>query len=71
MEIKELSEAIKAARKAAGLTQKTAAEKLGVTREFYAKYEIGKENPTLTTLNKLAEAFNCDFKATFEPRQPL
>lgn len=39
-------------------TQEDMAKLLGITRQAYGKYEIGKADPDNETLKKLAEYFN-------------
>ena len=51
----KINEKIKQARKAAGLTQKQVAEKLGVTKQSYAFYEYGTRRPRLNKLKQIAE----------------
>jgi len=52
-------ERIIAIRKSKGLTQKMLEEAAGIKREYLSKLESGHLlNPTLTTINKLASAFN-------------
>ena len=40
-----------------GMTQETLAKKAGISRVYVARLETGKQDPTLTTLKKLAKAF--------------
>jgi transcriptional regulator with XRE-family HTH domain len=39
-----------------GMTQEALAEKAGISRTFIARLELGQQDPTLTTLQKLAKA---------------
>jgi transcriptional regulator with XRE-family HTH domain len=39
-----------------GMTQEALAEKAGISRVYLARLETGKQDPTLTTLLKLAKA---------------
>lgn len=50
---------IKAKRKAAGITQKELAEKLGIKYKAIAMWECGRRNPKITTLLKISEALGC------------
>lgn len=43
-------------RKARKLTQGQLAERAGVTREYIARLEAGRYDPTLSTIEKLAKA---------------
>ena len=53
-----MGEKLKAARKAAGLTQKQLAEKVGCTQVDIVRWENGRE-PKALTLKKLAAAIGC------------
>lgn len=48
-------------RKEAGLTQKSAAEKLGVRQSTISMWESGSSEPRLQMLKKIAEVYNCNF----------
>lgn len=39
-----------------GMTQEGLAKKAGISRVYVARLETGKQDPTLTTLKKLAKA---------------
>jgi len=39
-----------------GLSQRSLAEKAGISREYLARLEAGRQDPTLSTLEKLARA---------------
>jgi transcriptional regulator with XRE-family HTH domain len=39
-----------------GLSQRSLAEKAGISREYLARLETGRQDPTLSTLEKLAKA---------------
>lgn len=54
----QVAEMIKEARKARGLTQKELGEKLGVGEPTVNGYESGKQNLTIETLKKIADALN-------------
>ncbi len=47
---------LKKFRAAQGLTQEGLAAKAGISRVYIARLETGKQDPTLTTLKKLAKA---------------
>ena len=49
---------LKAARKAAGLTQETAARKLGVSHGTWSKYEQAGQQPKLDKLPAIATALS-------------
>lgn len=54
------------ARKAAGLTQKELADKLGVIQQQVAKWEAAGANPQTKTLKRIAEALGCDIDELIE-----
>ncbi|ADB41295.1 helix-turn-helix domain-containing protein [Spirosoma linguale] len=61
-DIKQItSTQIRDARKAKGLTQKELAEKLGVSESTVNQYESGKQNLTIDTLVKIANALGMKF----------
>ena len=47
---------IKALRAERGMTQEALATKSGVSRQYIARLEIGRHDPSLSTLAKLAKA---------------
>ncbi len=53
---KRVSMRLKQYREARGLTQEQLAEKAGVSRAYVARLEIGRHDPPLSTLEKLAKA---------------
>jgi transcriptional regulator with XRE-family HTH domain len=55
-----LGEAVRAARKAQGLTQKQVAERTGVHVTYISDIERGARNPTVLVLGKLAEALQVE-----------
>ena len=59
----KFSENLKAARKAAGLTQKDLAEAIGVTPEAIWDYEAGKSDPRVSSLVNIAKALNLSVDA--------
>jgi DNA-binding XRE family transcriptional regulator len=55
-------------RETAGLTQKALAQRLGVTQQVIARLESGEaDNPTVTTLERIAEATGHRLRFKFEP----
>ncbi|MBD2753753.1 helix-turn-helix domain-containing protein [Spirosoma validum] len=54
---------IREARKAKGLTQKELGAKLGVSESTFNQYESGKQNLTIETLERVANAIGVDIKA--------
>lgn len=55
MEIKDI---LKSIRKDKKLTQQQVADKLGISRVAYTKYENGDNMPTTESILKLAEIYN-------------
>ncbi len=47
---------LKKLREARGMTQVALAEKAGLSREYLARLETARQDPTLKTLEKLAKA---------------
>ena len=52
----QMAAKLKALRARQGLTQEQLAEKSGVSRTYLARLETGRQDPTLSTLEKLAQA---------------
>jgi transcriptional regulator with XRE-family HTH domain len=53
---KQMAAKLKALREGRGLTQEQLAKKSGVSRTYLARLETGRQDPTLSTLEKLAKA---------------
>ena len=53
-----VSDSIKKLRKEKGMTQDELAEKLNVTRQAVSNWEMGKTQPDVDTLTRLAEIFD-------------
>ena len=49
---------LKAARLACGLVQKTVAEQVGITDEFYSRIECGRAFPSVENLCRIADALD-------------
>ncbi len=47
---------LKKLRAVRGMTQEALAEKAGISRTYIARLELGQQDPTLGTLEKLAKA---------------
>lgn len=63
-----LGEYLKQRRVAAGLSQQQLAERLGSTQPAIARLEAGGIAPSLTALDRIAEAVGCDLVTVFVPR---
>ena len=59
----QLSDALRAQRLAAGLTQEQVAAQIGLTRQAVSGYEAGRTQPDLDTLRTLAEVYGTDLSA--------
>jgi len=58
------------ARTRAGLTQDTVAERMGTTKSAVSRLEAaGKHAPSLTTLQKYANAVGCDLQVKLVPHK--
>ncbi len=55
------------ARKISGLTQKDLAEKTGIAQADISRLESGNANPSLKTLQRLAEGMGMKLKLEFVP----
>ena len=55
-----------ASRKAAGLTQKQLAEKMGTKQANISRFENGNANPSLDFLQKMASCMGKTLRITFE-----
>ena len=60
-------QAMIAARKNTGLTQKQLSEKTGITQADISNLESGKANPSLRTLQRLASGMGMKVKIEFQP----
>ncbi|MEY2468292.1 MAG: hypothetical protein QOF21_990 [Actinomycetota bacterium] len=56
----ELGDRLRLRRESLDLTQEGMANKADVERSYYAQLEVGRRNPSLDTLCRLALALNCD-----------
>lgn len=53
-----LARRIRAAREGLGLTQEALAERAGITREYLARLETGRQDPRVSVVARLARALN-------------
>ena len=60
-------QAILDARKASGLTQKDLADRTGIAQADISKLENGNANPSLKTLQRLADGMGMKLKLEFVP----
>jgi len=58
--IKRLAMKLRTLRRDRFMTQEDLADKAGVTREYIARLEAGRYDPSLSTLEKLAKALKVD-----------
>lgn len=52
--MRQLGDRVRRARKATGLSQDAFAEKAGMDRLYYGRIELGKQNPTVNVLLRIA-----------------
>ena len=57
---------IKAIRERRGLTQEQLAEKAGIGRSYLARLETARQDPTLSTLEKIAKALGVKISKLIE-----
>ena len=62
---------IKAARRAKGLTQEGAADRIGISAEFYARMERGHAMPSVPTLGRIATVLDVTVDFLFGVDTPL
>src|SRR5918995_165504 len=60
---------LRAARKAAGLTQAELARRAGVTQSVISAYEAGRREPSVATLSRLVDAAGATLQLHVEPHQ--
>lgn len=66
---KELGEALRAARAAAGMTQTQIAARLGIPFQNISRLENGAQEAMLSTINKIVRACGWEVVITFRPRK--
>lgn len=66
-----LGDKIKKMREERGLSQKEVASGVDIDRGQYSRIETNKVEPTLSTLEKIAKAFNIDVEDFFKKDAPL
>ena len=63
----EIIKAFIEARKISGITQKQLSEKTGIAQPDISKLETGNANPSVRTLQRLANAMGMKLKVKFQP----
>jgi transcriptional regulator with XRE-family HTH domain len=58
--LKRIGEKLQAARKLKGLTQEQVADKVGLSRTYYAQIERGERNPSTTVITAIISAIGVD-----------
>lgn len=67
VDIKEIvGSRIKEARKSKGLTQQEVADRLSVSKSAYSRYEGGKQNITVETLQKIGEVLGLQLSVSYQ-----
>ena len=61
---------LKRLRVAAGLSQATLAERMGVDRAYVSGLELGQRNPTVVTLWHVAKALEVKIRLFFDEESP-
>ena len=61
---------VSAARKSRGVSQASLAEKTGIDQSDISKIERGIANPSVKTLQRIANALDCDLVIKFRSRNP-
>jgi transcriptional regulator with XRE-family HTH domain len=61
-----MAKRLKTLRRRRGLTQEALAERAGLSRTYLARLETARQDPTLSTLVKLAKAFGVPVTALLE-----
>ena len=64
--IRRVAMRLKRLRDEQGLSQRALAEKAGISREYLARLETARQDPTLSTLEKLAKALGVKVAALLE-----
>ena len=65
---KALAGSLARAREYAAMTQKQLSQKTGIYQSDISKIESGNANPSLSTLQRLAEGMNMNLEITFIPK---
>jgi transcriptional regulator with XRE-family HTH domain len=63
MSLIEIGQALSSSRRAAGLTQKAAAQSAGLSQGTVSRYESGDLDASLSSLLLLARTYNCTLSA--------
>jgi transcriptional regulator with XRE-family HTH domain len=58
--LKRIGNKLQSARKLKGLTQEDVADKVGITRSYYAQIERGERNPATTVITAIISAIGVD-----------
>ena len=67
-----IGDQIRTLREVLGMTQAQLAERSGLAQSMIAGIESGqRSNPSLATINKLAEALNCNFISQLSPKMDI
>lgn len=70
MSQKKLGRRISEIRKIKDITQEELAEKANLTVSYISKIETGKKNPTIATIEKIAQALGVDIYQLFVSLEP-
>ncbi len=61
----DIGEVIKSKRKALGISQKKLAELAGISNTYLSDIEVGRTDPSLKTMTKIAKALEIELKDLF------
>ncbi|MFB0919224.1 MAG: helix-turn-helix transcriptional regulator [Clostridiaceae bacterium] len=61
----DIGEVIKTKRKALGISQKKLAEMAGISNTYLSDIEVGRTDPSLKTMTKIAKALDIELKELF------
>jgi transcriptional regulator with XRE-family HTH domain len=64
--VKDLAMRLKQLREKRGMSQEVLAKEAGISRSYLARLETARQDPTLTTLEKLAKALRVKIGALVE-----
>jgi transcriptional regulator with XRE-family HTH domain len=64
--LKQVAACIRRARRHAALSQEGVASRAGIDYKRYQRLEAGRQNPTIRTLHRIAEAIGVDFWVMLE-----
>ncbi len=64
-----IGELLKEARLSAGLTQKELCDRLGMEKSYIYAYEVGRRQPSIQTIAKIATGLGCELEITLRLKE--